>query len=182
MKKLLVAGMISAAVATSAMAAGKHTFGQAGDVLNLQVKQVDVKDLGSGTVYGVNYHFNRDLGQKGAWGLVIGFEFNYGSLDNDNDDDTTDYTEASLMFAPSYTFNNNIKLYFGAKGGSTDLGDNTSNDNSSGDHGTMITGVIGVQYSYSHLAIGFQAESGTISLPETSYNTTSYTATLGYKF
>ena len=177
MRKLLVAGMISAAVATSAMAA-PHTLGQAGDVLNLQAKSVDVKNLGSGTVYGVSYNLNVDLGQKDAWGMIWTLEYNQGSLDDDNDDDTTDYTEAGITFGISYVFNNNIKLYGGAKFGSVKL-DGNSDDSDSGE---LVSGVFGAQYSINHFVIGLQAESGTISYPAVDFDTTSYTATLGYKF
>ena len=180
LKKLLVLGMVSVAVATSAMA------GNITKNLSIQAKHVDIKDAGvkAGTVLGLKYMFNNDIGQSGAWGFRAGIEFDYGKLNNTDKGDSN-YYDFLFTVAPSYTFDCNLKVYAGAKAGYVDIVDN-SDDSSSDDSktsGSMILGVVGAEYPITeNIVIGAEGTSGNSYFNGIKYKTTTYSANLGWRF
>ncbi len=184
MKKLLSVALLSAIIGTNAFAGGGITYlGQKEKTLSLQVKHVDIKDSGldSGTVYGLSYMMNKDVGQAGAWGMKFGFEFNYGKMDfSDSSGDTT-YTEFSWVIAPTYTFNCGARAYAGGKVGYVGFSDSISS--SSGTNGYVLAGVIGAEYPVmNHLVAGAEAEFGNTYIDSKSYSTTIFGGYVGYKF
>ena len=180
MKKLALIGMM--ALSTTVFASNIQLERD----LNFKVGNVDIKDSGfkSGTNYGIEYAFNKELGEPGAWGMKFSFEGDYAKLDEENGDGTKDYTEFSVILAPSYTFSNKLRVYAGIKTGYIDLSDDaTSNDTSDSTSGGIIAGVAGVEYpAMNHLMIGLSAENGNIYLDTNSYTITKYNGYLGYKF
>ena len=180
MKKLALIGMM--ALSTTVFASNIQLERD----LNFKVGNVDIKDSGlkSGTNYGIEYAFNRELGEPGAWGMKFSFEWDYAKLDEENGDGTKDYTEFSVILAPSYTFSNKLRVYAGMKAGYIDLSsDATSNDTSDSTGGNIIAGLAGVEYPVmNHLMIGLSAENGNVYLDTDSYTITNYNGYLGYKF
>ena len=182
MKKLALIGMM--ALSTTVFASTLNNNTQFEKELNFKVGHLNIKDAGlkSGISYGMEYVFNRELGEPGAWGLRISMEGNYAKLDEESSDNTDTYTEFAFILAPSYTFDNKLRVYAGVKAGYVDLSDNSSSDSdSTGGH--IIAGVGGIEYPVmSHLMLGLSAEQGKTYINTESYSTTKYDGYLGYKF
>ena len=178
MKKLALIGMM--ALSTTVFASNI----QAEQEWNFKVGHLDIKNSGlkSGTTYGIEYVFNRELGEPGAWGIRISMEGDYAKLDEKDGGNTDTYTEFSIILAPSYTFDNKLRVYAGVKTGYVDLSDNASSDSDS-TSGHVISGVEGIEYPVmNHLMIGISAEQGKTYISTEKYSTTKYDGYLGYKF
>ena len=178
MKKLALIGMM--ALSTTVFASNIQFEKE----LNFKVGHLDIKDSGlkSGTTYGIEYVFNRELGEPGAWGFRVSVEGNYAKLDAKDGKNTDTYTEFAFILAPSYTFDNKLRVYAGVKAGYVDLSDSASPDSdSTGGH--VISGVEGIEYPVmNHLMIGISAEQGKTYISTEKYSTTKYDGYLGYKF
>ena len=183
MKKILSIALISAVAGTSAFAGDVTYLGQKEKTLAVQVKHINIKDSGlkSSMIYDLSYTMNNDLGQTGAWGLKMGFEFNYGKMDYKDKSGNTTYTEFSWLFAPSYTFSCNARAYAGAKVGYVGFSDKVTSN--SGTNGYVLAGIVGAEYPVmKHLVFGAQAEFGNTYIESESYSTTTFGGYVGYKF
>jgi opacity protein-like surface antigen len=183
MKKLLSLALAGAVFGTSLFAGNIEYLGQLDKTFSIQVKHINIQDSGldSGWVYGINYMFNKDLGEQSAWGVRTGFEFNYGNLDfTDKSGDIT-YTEFSWLIGPSYTFNCGARAYVEAKVGYVGLSDKITSN--SGTNTYVVGGVAGIEYSVmKHLTVGVEGEYGKTYIDTLDFDTTAFDAYVGYKF
>ena len=183
MKNLISVALLSAILCTSAFAGGITYLGQKDKTLALHVKHVDIKDIGlnASMVYGLSYTMNKDLGEEGAWGLKMGFEFNYGKFDYSDKTGNTTYAEFSWIIAPSYTFDCGARAYAGGKVGYAGFSDSATS--TGGTNGYILAGVIGAEYPVmNHLVVGAEAEFGYTYIESESYSTTTFGGYVGYKF
>jgi len=124
---------------------------------------------------------NNDLGQAGAWGLKMGFEFNYGKMNYKNKSGNTTYTEFSWLMAPTYTFSCNARAYAGVKVGYVGFSDKVTSN--SGTNGYVLAGIVGAEYPVmQHLVVGAQAEFGKTYIESEFYFTTTFGGYVVYKF
>jgi len=176
LKKILATGMISAAVTTSAIA-GNITD----KTLSVEVRHININNVAKGNAEGLRYSANVEVGQPGAWGFIYALSFDYASnLTNEYTTGTSKYYDFSIKFAPSYTFNSNLRVYAGMKVGYIDLINNSDDyDN----QGNMLLGVAGVEYPITnHIVIGAEGASGNSYFDGIKYKTTTYSANLGWRF
>jgi hypothetical protein len=155
----------------------------AGGIWSLESKWIDLSKVGlekSTPVYGIDFSYEKDIGERGSFYLYGDFSFLFGKSDVKSSSKSIDYAEYSLGLGPMYKFGNGIGIFaiprIGFVGYSDSWGSNKGSD------GYLLEGTAGVSFDYKRLNIKAFASFGKRWIESLSYDSDSYGLKIGWRF